>query len=104
MMIQMFLAELAIPAPVLLTSVAIFFAVTAVSWVAIGRVSGEDRPRAESRLDVLKDPRKRVSEIAEEEKQQSKNAALTAALERAATPSPIRSVAPKPKSESSAKS
>ncbi len=86
MMIPLLLAELAIPAPVLLTSIAIFFAVTAVTWVAIGRVSGEDRPRAESRLDVLKDPRKRVSEIAEAERPQTKNAALTAALERAATP------------------
>lgn len=85
-MTLLLLNDLAMPGPVLITSVAIFFAVTAVAWVAIGRVSGGDRPRAESRLDVLKDPRRRVTEIAEAEKQQSKNAALTAALERASTP------------------
>lgn len=85
-MIHLLLSEIAMPAPVLLTSIAIFFAVATVSWVALTRVSGDDRPRAESRLDELKDPRRRVSDIAEGEKQQSKNAALTAALERAATP------------------
>ena len=37
--------------PITVTSVAIFFAVTAIAWVAIGRVSGDDKPRAEARLD-----------------------------------------------------
>ena len=74
------------PLPVLVTSVAIFIAVTAVAFMALGRVSGDDRPRAESRLEMLKDPRKRASEIAESDHQQKKNQALTSALERAATP------------------
>ncbi len=45
---------LAALSPVTVTSVAIFIAVTAVAWVVIGRVSGDDKPRAEARLDMLK--------------------------------------------------
>jgi tight adherence protein C len=80
------LLAFSMPLPVLVTSVAIFIAVTAVAFMALGRVSGDDRPRAESRLEMLKDPRKRASEITESDHQQKKNQALTAALERAATP------------------
>jgi tight adherence protein C len=47
----------AIASPVVITSVAIFFAVTAVAWVAIGRVSGGDKPRAEARLDMMRSRR-----------------------------------------------
>ncbi len=45
---------LAALSPVTMTSVAIFIAVTAIAWVVIGRVSGDDKPRAEARLDMLK--------------------------------------------------
>jgi tight adherence protein C len=47
----------AIASPVVITSVAIFFAVTAIAWVAIGRVSGDDKPRAEARLDMMRSRR-----------------------------------------------
>ena len=36
--------------PVTITSIAIFISVTAVAWVVIGRISGDDKPRAEARL------------------------------------------------------
>lgn len=85
-MTTILLLAFTMPMPVLITSVAIFIAVTAVTWVAIGRVSGDDRPQAETRLDRLKNPRQRMGELADQEKAASKNAALTAALEKAATP------------------
>ena len=69
--------------PITVTSVAIFFAVTAIAWVAIGRVSGEDKPRAEARLDRLKKGR---SAGAVDEKQQTKNEALANVLEKATSP------------------
>jgi tight adherence protein C len=52
----------------------------------IGRVTGEDKPRAEARLDQLKKRVTRRGESAEDEKQTKKNAALTAVLERATSP------------------
>lgn len=80
------LAQFGMPSPVLWTVAAIFIGVSALAWVAINTLSGDDRPRAESRLEQLKDPRKRVSDFAAEDKQRKKNAALTAALEKAANP------------------
>ena len=68
--------------PIVVTSVAIFFAVTIVAWVTIGRVSGEDKPRAEARLDRLKSRRPTM----EDERQKTKNEALTAVLEKATSP------------------
>ena len=73
--------------PVTITSIAIFISVTAVAWVVIGRVSGEDRPRAEARLDLM---RKKGSESLTDEnaddKARRKNEALAAVLERATQP------------------
>ena len=72
--------------PVVITSIAIFFAVTAVAWVMIGRVSGDDKPRAEARLDMMRSRRAKGGSSPEDEKAQSKNAAFTAALEKATMP------------------
>ena len=68
--------------PITITSVAIFVAVTAIAWVTIGRVSGEDKPRAEARLDMLK----RGRTTPEDEKAQTKNEALASVLEKATSP------------------
>ena len=84
------MSTLMIPAialsPVTVVSIAIFIAVTAVAWVVIGRVSGDDKPRAEARLDRL---RKRPSgglDDGGDDKQKRKNEALTAVLEKATSP------------------
>ncbi len=77
---------LAMISPITLVSVAIFIAVTAVAWVVIGRVSGEDQPRAEARLDMLKKRRQSPMEGEENDKAQKKNEALNAALEKATSP------------------
>ena len=71
--------------PIIVTSVAIFIAVTAVAWVTIGRMSGDDKPTAEARLDQL---RKRgvSSELEIDESSKKKGEALTAVLERASAP------------------
>lgn len=78
---------LAALSPVAVTSFAIFVAVSAIAWVVIGRVTGDDKPRAEARLDMMKrrsDSRGGLSE--DEEKQKKKNEALAAVLERATSP------------------
>ncbi|QDV61938.1 MULTISPECIES: type II secretion system F family protein [Crateriforma] len=72
--------------PIILTCVAAFVGVTAVAWLVLGRVSGDDRPTAESRLDILKDPRKTRSQSEGDDKRKKKNEALTAALEKASSP------------------
>jgi len=72
--------------PVVLTSVAIFVAVSAVTWLVLAKVSGNDQAPAESRLERLKDPRKAIRDLEANEKTRSKNDALTAALEKAANP------------------
>ena len=43
--------------PVTITAIAIFISVTAVAWVVIGRISGDDKPRAEARLDMMRNRR-----------------------------------------------
>ena len=72
--------------PVTMVSVTIFIAVTAVAWVVIGRVSGEDKPRAEARLDMLKNRRAGAGDTEASDKQKKKNEALTAVLEKATSP------------------
>jgi tight adherence protein C len=74
--------------PVTLASVAIFIAVTAVAWVVIGRVSGDDKPRAEARLDMMKNrgTSGAPGQDSASEKQRKKNEALTTVLERATSP------------------
>lgn len=70
--------------PTILTTIAIFVAVTAVAWVTIGRVSGDDN-RAEARLDTLRQ-RSSSSAIESQKEQKSKNDKIAQALERAAAP------------------
>jgi tight adherence protein C len=77
---------LAMLSPVTVASVAIFIAVTAIAWVVIGRVSGEDKPRAEARLDMLKHRRGGGLEESVNDKQRKKNEALAAVLEKATSP------------------
>ena len=72
---------------VYLVPLAIFIMVSAIAWLAIGRVSGEDRPRAEVRLEELRNPRKRAAPILEgSDREKKKNDALAAVLERATSP------------------
>ncbi len=73
--------------PVTITSIAIFIAVSAVAWVVLGRVSGDDKPRAEARLEKLKNRRRgNVEEMGEDERQKKKNDALASVLEKATSP------------------
>lgn len=72
---------------VIVVPIALFIAVSAVAWLLIGRVSGEDQPRAEARLDELRNPRRRSAEPTEaDDREKKKTAALTAVLERATSP------------------
>ena len=77
---------LAVLNPVTIASVAVFIAVTAVAWVVIGRVSGDDKPRAEARLDMMKNHRTAPGIDEEENKQKKKNEALATVLEKATSP------------------
>jgi len=72
--------------PALLTTIAIFFGVASLSWLAVNKVNGTDKVPAESRLDRMKDPKRGIRNIEADEKSRSKNDALTAALEKAANP------------------
>ncbi len=73
--------------PVTITSIAIFISVTATAWVVIGRISGQDKPRAETRLDMMHRRRMGPQLDKESENRYSrKNEALAAALERATQP------------------
>ena len=73
--------------PVTITAIAIFISVSVIAWVVIGRISGEDKPRAETRLDMLR--HRRVSPQLDEESENKsfrKNEALAVVLERATQP------------------
>ncbi len=72
----------AILSPVVLTSFAIFVAVTAVAWVAISRVSGGDKPLAETRLDMMRSSRGRTTQAPAVTKKEK----VSAALEKATMP------------------
>ena len=73
--------------PVTITSIAIFISVTAVAWVVIGRISGDDKPRAEARLDMMRNHRSGpLLEENPEDKGFRKNEALAAVLEKATQP------------------
>lgn len=72
--------------PATITSVAIFFGVTAIAWVVIGRVSGDDKPRAEARLDMLQRRGTKQPIDDAEDKERKKNEALATVLERATSP------------------
>jgi tight adherence protein C len=77
---------LAVLSPVTLATVTIFIAVTAIAWTVIGRVTGEDKPRAEARLDMLKKRSSSRGDDPADDKHKKKNAALTAVLEKATSP------------------
>ncbi|MEM1224787.1 MAG: type II secretion system F family protein [Planctomycetota bacterium] len=70
----------------MLVTLAIFVGVSAVAWLVLGKVSGEDDATAESRLERLKDPRRGTRDLEEVSRSKSKNEALAAALEKAANP------------------
>lgn len=74
--------------PVTFASIAIFIGVTAVAWLIIGRVSGEDKPRAEARLDMLRKGKSSTGDSGETagDKQRKKNEALASVLEKATSP------------------
>jgi tight adherence protein C len=72
--------------PIYLTAASIFIFVTAGIWFVLARVSGDDKPRAEARLDMMRQRRSSQSVHPEDDVQKKKNEALTAVLERAATP------------------
>lgn len=71
--------------PIYVTVGAIFMFVTIGTWFVLARVSGEDKPRAEARLDMMRKHRARQVAGANEP-QGHKNEALTNYLEKAATP------------------
>lgn len=72
--------------PATIASIAVFVAVTAGAWFVISRVSGDDQPSAEARLDALRRGRSTAEDPSVSEKQRKKNEALTAVLERATSP------------------
>ncbi|WP_286763879.1 MULTISPECIES: type II secretion system F family protein [Rhodopirellula] len=72
--------------PVTLTTIAIFASVTSFAWFVLSKVGGDDQAPAESRLERMKDAKRGIRDIAADEKQRTKNEALTEALEKAATP------------------
>ncbi len=76
------------PMIVYLVPFAIFVGVSVFAWMAIGRVSGEDKPRAEARLEELRKPKRqsRPQPAEGSDREQKKADALTAALERATSP------------------
>ena len=59
------------------------FGVTAVAWVTIGRVSGEDKPRAEARLDRMRSRRRDRRGRAKQENQER---SAGGCLEKATSP------------------
>lgn len=71
--------------PAVIASVAVFIAVTAGAWFVIGQISGDDKPRAEVRLDKIRSGRNRGGGESTD-KQRTKNEALAAVLEKATSP------------------
>ncbi|MCA9137237.1 MAG: hypothetical protein KDB00_10770, partial [Planctomycetales bacterium] len=71
--------------PIYVTAGAIFLFVTLGMWFVLARVSGDDKPRAEARLDMMR--KRRASQLTASggDTASRKNEALTAYLEKAAT-------------------
>ncbi|TWU56593.1 Bacterial type II secretion system protein F domain protein [Rubripirellula tenax] len=69
-----------------IASISVFVAVTAAAWFVIGRVSGNDQPTAEARLDVLRRGRAATDDTSDSEKSRKKSEAFTSALEKATSP------------------
>ncbi|WDQ19206.1 type II secretion system F family protein [Rhodopirellula sp. P2] len=72
--------------PLTLTTIAIFASVTSFAWFVLSKVGGNDQAPAESRLERMKDAKRGVRDIPADDKQRTKNEALTEALEKAANP------------------
>lgn len=72
--------------PIYITAGAIFLFVTVGMWFVLARVSGDDKPRAEARLDMMRKRRAGQAVVGADEKGNKKNEALTAYLEKAASP------------------
>ena len=72
--------------PIYVTAGAIFLFVTVGMWFVLARVSGDDKPRAEARLDMMRKRRAGQAAAAGGNDTNVKNEALTNYLEKAATP------------------
>lgn len=74
--------------PATLASIVVFMVATGFAWFVIARVSGEDQPSAEARLDMIRRGGRPVDAVSleEDEKKKKKSDALAAALERATSP------------------
>ncbi len=74
--------------PAALVSVVVFVAVTGAAWLVLGRVSGEDKPNAEARLDMLRRGGRPdgAVDVDQADKSKAKKDALAAALEKATQP------------------
>ncbi|TWT54045.1 Bacterial type II secretion system protein F domain protein [Rubripirellula amarantea] len=74
--------------PATVVSAAIFVVVTATAWLVLGRVSGEDKPRAEARLDMLRRGGRPDGSVQLDGagKKKAKNEKMAAVLERATMP------------------
>ena len=70
--------------PTTIAMAAVFIAVTFATLVVVNRATGEDRPRAEARLDEMRRGRKVETEA--DQKGKKKNEALAAVLEKATSP------------------
>lgn len=68
--------------PPTIIAIVIFVGVTAATFAVIGRISGEDKPRAEARLDMMRKRRGGATE----EKEKNKKEALAAAIDKATAP------------------
>jgi tight adherence protein C len=68
--------------PPTIIAIVIFVGVTAATFAVIGRISGEDKPRAEARLDMMRQRRGGATE----EKEKNKKEALAAAIDKATAP------------------
>lgn len=76
------LLMLAMIEPATMVAIIIFIGVTAATFAVIGRVSGDDKPRAEARLDMMRNRRSGKSEPAERNKKE----AIAAVLDKATAP------------------
>ncbi|TWU04568.1 type II secretion system F family protein [Stieleria varia] len=72
--------------PIIMITVPIFLMVTGGMWFVFVRVSGDDKPRAEARLEMMRKRRGPQMELSEREKQLNKSDALNAVLEKATSP------------------
>lgn len=73
--------------PTMAAMLAVFVAVTFAAFVMVGRITGDDKPTAELRLDQMRrGHHNKDEELKPGEKQKKKNQALAAVLEKATSP------------------